>query len=387
MLIECPECKLQLSDKALSCPHCGYPMNSSVQYRKTSKRLRLPNGFGQITRINGNNLRNPYRAMVTVGKTETGRPISKLLKPQAYFATYNDAYAALIKYNKDPYDLTNNTTLSELYDAWKESKKYKGLKETTKRAYESMWKHCNQISSLPVTEIRLKHVRMCMDSFDAPNAKKTLRALLNVLMDYAIQFEIIDRNIIRDYKLEDSIHVQKEHISFTDEEMQKFWKYNYVDCCSWVLIQCYTGMRPKELVDIKLCNVYFDDDYLIGGFKTKAGTNRIIPIHSKIKPLIKKLKEQSESRGSEYLISEADNNYISYEAYQYRFKKLLKTLDININHRLHDPRKHFVTMAKKYNVDEYAIKRIVGHTIDDLTEKTYTERSLEWLKTEIEKII
>ncbi|WP_366525888.1 zinc-ribbon domain-containing protein, partial [uncultured Parasutterella sp.] len=26
MLIKCPECELQVSDKAATCPHCGYPM-------------------------------------------------------------------------------------------------------------------------------------------------------------------------------------------------------------------------------------------------------------------------------------------------------------------------------------------------------------------------
>lgn len=43
-------------------------------------------------------------------------------------------------------------------------------------------------------------------------------------------------------------------------------------------------------------------------------------------------------------------------------------------------------MAKKYNVDEYAIKYIVGHSISDITEKVYTERKSDWLKSEIEKI-
>lgn len=47
---------------------------------------------------------------------------------------------------------------------------------------------------------------------------------------------------------------------------------------------------------------------------------------------------------------------------------------------------YFVTMAKKYSVDEYAIKYIVGHAINDITEKVYTKREIEWLKTEIEKI-
>ena len=28
MLIQCPECDLQVSDKANTCPHCGYPLRS-----------------------------------------------------------------------------------------------------------------------------------------------------------------------------------------------------------------------------------------------------------------------------------------------------------------------------------------------------------------------
>ena len=29
MLIECPECKKQISDQAKSCPHCGYPIKGN----------------------------------------------------------------------------------------------------------------------------------------------------------------------------------------------------------------------------------------------------------------------------------------------------------------------------------------------------------------------
>mgnify|MGYP000452998160 CR=1 FL=1 len=96
MLTQCPECRLPVSDKALNCPHCGYPIQSTAKRRKprnkNHKRRRLPNGFGQISEIKNRNLRKPFRAMVTVGKTPEGRPISKPLKPESYFETYNDAY-------------------------------------------------------------------------------------------------------------------------------------------------------------------------------------------------------------------------------------------------------------------------------------------------------
>ena len=109
MLIQCPECELQVSDKAMACPHCGYPMKPTAKPRKprnkNNKRRRLPNGFGQISEIKNRNLRKPFRAMITVGKNSVGRPICKPLKPESYFETYNDAYSALVEYNKNPYDL------------------------------------------------------------------------------------------------------------------------------------------------------------------------------------------------------------------------------------------------------------------------------------------
>jgi integrase len=61
-------------------------------------------------------------------------------------------------------------------------------------------------------------------------------------------------------------------------------------------------------------------------------------------------------------------------------------LGLNPDHRPHDGRKHFVTKAKEYGVDEYAIKYMVGHKILDITEKVYTHRETSWLAREIEKI-
>ena len=116
MLIKCPECELQVSDKAEFCPHCGYPINSKSQRKKPSKngrRRRLPNGFGQISEKKNRNLRNPFRVMVTVGKNPDGKPICKPLKPCSYFQTYNEAYSALVEYNRNPYDLSPSITVKE----------------------------------------------------------------------------------------------------------------------------------------------------------------------------------------------------------------------------------------------------------------------------------
>lgn len=279
MLIKCPECELQVSDKAVSCPHCGFPLQPNIKPRKprnkNNKRRRLPNGFGQISEIKNRNLRNPFRAMISVGKDSNGRPICKPLKPESYFPTYNDAYAALVEYNKNPYDLEPSITMKELYEKWlaEYEKTVKSI-----RSVASAWGYCSAVYDMRVKDVRARHVKGCMDE----------------------------------------------------------------------------GMKIRHLVE-------------------------------------RKYKEAQEL-GSLYLLNYVNSNArskntaLTYARYQKGFGMIRDELNLNPEHRPHDGRKHFVTMAKKYGVDEYAIKYMVGHKISDITEKVYTQREFEWLKDEIEKI-
>lgn len=53
-----------------------------------------------------------------------------------------------------------------------------------------------------------------------------------------------------------------------------------------ILLQCCSGWRPQELCLIKLKNVDLENWTFMGGMKTKDGFNRIVPIHSRIRPLV-----------------------------------------------------------------------------------------------------
>ena len=411
MVIKCPECELQVSDKAISCPHCGYPMRTDVEKKKRTckkKHMRLPNGFGQITELKGRNLRTPYRAMITVGKTSTGRPICKPLKPKAYFETYNDAYMALVEYNRNPYDLELDVTVKELYDRWTDSY-FPTLKSASStRTITAAWAYCSSVYDMRAKDIRARHIKGCMDNgvaivkgeerHTSPNIKSRIKSLFNLMMDYALEYEIVDRNYARTFDISTEVLDEMEesrrgHISFTDEEIKTLWdnvkRKDYVDI---ILIQCYSGWRPQELGLIELDNVDLNNWTFTGGMKTDAGINRTVPIHSKIRHLVKAKYNEAKSLGSDYLFNciDARNNgnglKLTYDKYNYRFCKVMSELKLNPEHKPHDPRKQFVTMAKKNQVDNFAIKRIVGHSIDDITEKIYTDRDIEWLKEEIEKI-
>lgn len=375
MLIKCPECELPVSDKAVSCPHCGYPIlkPSTQNYTRRKNHMRLPNGFGQITKLN-RNLRNQYRVMVTVGKTELGKPICKLLKPKAYFATYNEAYEALVEYNRNPYDLSDALTMSELYDKWT-AEYFKTLKsDSSERTIKAAWANCSSIYNMSVSSVRARHLKGCIESANcSANMKSRIKSVLNLMLDFAVEYELTDKNYARDFKLSDNLLEEKEsnkkqHIAFSDEELTILWNHIDLEIVQWIIVQTYMGWRPQELCLLEEKNI--KDGFICGGMKTQAGTNRLVPIHADIWRVIEKL----------------EFGKYNYDTYRRAFNTCMSDLGLNPEHRPHDPRKTFVTLAKRYNVDEYAIKKIVGHNISDITEAIYTERSNEWLIEEVNKI-
>lgn len=142
-----------------------------------------------------------------------------------------------------------------------------------------------------------------------------------------------------------------------------------------------------KLTDVDLANKTFT-----GGLKTRSGRNRVVPIHSRIYDMVVDWYRKSTDVNCKYLFSTPETKtssrytYYVYNRYVRQFEKMREELNIDPRHRPHDGRVQFVTMAKRAGVDEYVIKRIVGHYIDDVTEKSYTKRDVEWLRTELEKI-
>lgn len=151
------------------------------------------------------------------------------------------------------------------------------------------------------------------------------------------------------------------------------------------------GWRPQELATLRLDEVNLDKWYMQAGMKTDAGKQRIVPIHSRIKVLVQRNYDFALSIGSDYLLNDKGQTHagswkLTYDKYAKRFDKVIAALELNPEHRPHDPRMTFITTAKKMEMDEYSVKRLVGHKIEDITEATYTDRDIEWLRKDIEKL-
>ena len=132
-----------------------------------------------------------------------------------------------------------------------------------------------------------------------------------------------------------------------------------------VLIMIYSGLRPSELLSIRTENVFLSEAYMIGGLKTKAGKERIIPLNNKVLPFVRKRYNPN----NEYLITNS-GKMVLYKTYKENFKAMMNRL--GMEHLPHDGRHTFASLADTAGMNKIAIKKIMGHASNDITEKVYT---------------
>lgn len=361
----------------------------------SKKPLKNPNGFGSVVYL-GDKRRNPYGAMVTVGwykDAKTGKDKQKR-KYISYHPTRKDALIALANYNQNPYDLdTESLTFAEVYDLW--SKEYfpKLTNSSSVRTVECAYRYYEPISKMKMIDVRVEHLEGAIKDAKVGDATKgRMKSIANMMYKYALAHEIVDKDYASlCFLTANPIKRgnQKDKKPFSKAEIQLLWdNYKNIPFADMVLIGIYSGWRPQELAILKVKDIDLDNKLMFGGMKTDAGKNRYVPIISFIEPLIRLRVNEAEQLGSEYLFNDLNGQqgyYMTYDKYRKRFQKVMERLKLD-GFSPHCTRHTFITLAKQSGFDEYLLKLIVGHAISDITEKTYTHRQLEELKTEMEKI-
>ena len=253
-------------------------------------------------------------------------------------------------------------------------------------------------------DIRTYHLKGCIDDgyiipeigkdkgkkrFASANTKTKMKSMFNLLFDYALEHEIVISNYARNFSIDGDVLKEKEKnkkdkIPFSNEEIKTLWEDKDFGFTDMILIQIYTGWRPRELATLKVENIDIENNIIRGGLKTDAGKDRIVPIISLIKPLIVKRYNEAINLNSECLFNDINGQQgfeMTYDKYRKRFIKVMNKH--NMKHSPHESRHTFITIAKSNDMNEYILKLIVGHSIDDITEKVYTHRTIEQLKSEM----
>lgn len=327
--------------------------------------MRNPNNYGSIVKLSGAR-RKPYAIRITVG-WEGKKQIRKYL---SYHETSREAMMALAEYNKNPFDLNaKTTTFEDVWELWKRDNWDKGA-EATQKAWIAGYKNCAPIEKKPIREIKLAHLEDIMRG-KGRSTQQHIKTVLSKVFKHALKHEMIEKDPSSLLELKRAEEVEK--VPFTLEEIQDLWKKAETDEFSeLILILLYTGMRIKELLILEQKNIF--DDYMIGGIKTKAGKNRIIPLHTKIRPFIKKRLD-----GNTYFLHHNDKP-LTYPMFHKPFLKRVT------GHTIHETRHTFISRMHTLGVNETTIKFIVGHAMKDTTTKVYMHKHKEELVEAVEKL-
>jgi integrase len=232
-------------------------------------------------------------------------------------------------------------------------------------------------------EIKADHLQDVIDSCQRSSAtKQNIKILFNQLYAYAIKNDVTGK----DYS--EFVDIGKREKStkrkpFTDTEIQKLWdNVDRLEFIDTILILIYSGMRIGELIEMKNENVNIEDRTMIGGIKTEAGKDRLIPINEKILPFVAKWKEV----GHEYLFVNPLGKQVNYYTYRDTYwKRIVEQLELG-EHLPHDTRHTFATLMDNARANKLSIKRIMGHASKDITDKVYTHKDIEELKKAIDLI-
>lgn len=334
--------------------------------------MKNPNGYGSVVKLGGKR-RKPFAVRKTIGWNEKNHPVYKTI---GYFTTREEGMIALATYNNDPWDIDRaKTTFAELFELWREKKMVK-LGTSNQSSLRSAYNHCKPLYKMKYKDIKSFHMQDCIDNCNKSySTQGAIKALLKHLDKFALEMDIVNRcysDLLSSASIPDT---SKE--PFTAEELAAIWGIEGYPWADSVLVSLYTGFRVSELLDLRKSNVDLEQGIIKGGTKTKAGKDRVVPIHTKILPMI-----VSRLDGNGDFLFGDNGKKISTATYYKHWNGVMDTLKIKHTH--HECRHTFRSRLDSEGANKRCIDLIMGHKSKDVGERVYTHKSIQELKEAIE---
>ena len=358
--------------------------------------MRNPNNYGTIANL-GKGRRRPLGVKVPVGVTVTSDYRERIkYKYIGYFENTPEGKKAAIQllaeYNQGRTDVKTNLikkpTFKQLADEWlvrhekSLTTKNSSNIESNVAHYKASLRKCTSIMDKPINIVTYSDIQTIADNVSnmGKSSVLKLKGLLNGTFDLARKNKYIPENFIDDVEFNYSVKEDSIHVEFSNEEIAKLWELSDDQEVKALLIMIYTGLRCTEFMRIKNENIHLDERYFIGGIKTDAGRDRIIPIHEAIVPFIEYFMS-----GHEYFFLNGDKKY-SYSRFRVAYwNPLMKRL--KMNHLPHDTRTTCATLLDRANANPNCIQDILGHEREGVTNKVYVKKNIQDLINAINLII
>ncbi len=353
--------------------------------------MRLPSGYGSITKRDKTYKIRPYWARATClcyVDEKTGKLIEKR-KSLGFFKTKKEALHAIEKYHREQKLLSrDDVTFAEIFEKWWQEK-YPVVRQSTVYTYEHAFDLCKELHERPISELRLFDLQEIIDKSNKNYpTMKTMKILMIQLFNHAMKYDLVLKNYasfvdIGRYK--DKNPNKMERDKFSHEQVNSLWKA--VECkYDWIpLMLIYSGVRISELLNLEKVNVHLDEQYFfVKASKTENGIRKV-PIHDKTLPFFEGwFKSSPESY--QYLLYDTDYTKLTYIGYIRRYyRPLMEKLNIVLTP--HCCRHTCISMMSEKGVDPTYIKLIVGHSgAMSLTERVYIHIDIKDLVLAINKI-
>ena len=355
--MECRKCKSNMPEDAIFCPYCG-----ARQEREKRKALKRANGTGTVYKLQGRR-RRPWVA--SKSKTIVG-----------YYETKTAALDALNRLSGRSLDERYNMTFEDVFFAWK-NEHYAELTNSGRAQYDKSFQVFSNLHGKKFRELRTADFQAALE----PHMGKThstvskYKQLITQMSKWAIREELITTNFASFVKIPENVKKEKE--IFSDEEIAKL-EANGSETAKIILMLIYTGMRIGELFDLPLED--YHGNYVIGGEKTEAGRNRVIPIRPEGRRYFEYFAAHA---NGPLLLSGYTGDKVANNFRKRNYYPLLDKLEIK-RKTPHSTRHTYASRARKDGMPPEILQKILGHSDYSTTANIYVHTDVEELIRAVE---
>lgn len=355
--MNCIKCKAELAEGAVYCHLCG-----KKQTQEKRKALKRANGTGTVYKLQGRR-RRPWVA-------------SKSKIVIGYYEKKTDALEALEKLSGRELSERYNMTFEEVYQEWK-TEHFREIGDKGIEGYERSFAVFQPLHKKTFRLLRTPDFQSVLDQHmsKSHSTVSKYKQLISQLSTWAIREEIITTNFAKYVKLPENI--KKEKDIFSEEDIRKL-EANDSETAKIILMLIYTGMRINELFSLSLDS--YHETYVIGGEKTEAGRNRIIPIKPEGRWYFAYFASHAEGDLllSGYTGQKIPNNFRRRDYYP-----LLDSLSIE-RKTPHSTRHTYASRARRDGMPPEILQKILGHADYNTTANIYVHTDIDELLRAVE---
>jgi integrase len=332
-----------------------------------------PNGTGTVTKLSGHR-RRPFMAQAPA-RFDLER--QKYVRDTVgYFETEREARDALTLYRRCPPAISPQTTMSELWEAWK-PQGYMNISKSTKNGYSAAWAKFSAIHRQKVVDVKTPQLQFCVNETARAGASRStlhqMKVVAGLLMNYAVQLDLITRNYAEFLQLPKAEQTEKSILSdFNLRDIDALARSGDA-VARHVMILCFTGWRIQEYCNLTVFDYDRSAHTLKGGLKTDAGRDRIVPVPERVRGYVEDFFSRSERLCA-----------MNVKQFRAAFYLLLDRLGIQSadgDKKItpHSTRHTYNSMLAKQGVSVEIRMKLMGQVSEDVNRKVYTHTEVEEL--------